>query len=166
MRFINKIKLLKKSFYLSLILLSVLDADAQSGIFFQAIARDIHSNPAKERKIYIQSNILSSPTGNKLLTEEHQTNTDAYGIFSILLGNGARVGGSATGLSTIDWAKGPYYLNLKIAITPISAIVGWDYSKEWIDIGTTIFGSVPFALYSASTASIDEKLKILSKKCY
>jgi hypothetical protein len=45
-----------------------------------------------------------------------------------------------------------------MAITPISVGAGWDYSKEWVDIGTTIFGTVPFALYSASTANINEKL--------
>ena len=75
-----------------------------------------------------------------------------------MVGSGTRVGGTATGLSTIDWSKGPYYLNLKIVITPIAASNTWDYSKEWVDIGTTIFGTVPFALYSANTAKIDEKL--------
>jgi len=75
-----------------------------------------------------------------------------------MVGSGTRVGGTATGISTIDWSKGPYYLNLKIVITPIAASNTWDYSKEWVDIGTTIFGTVPFALYSANTAKIDEKL--------
>ena len=50
------------------------------------------------------------------------------------------------------------YLNIKIVITPIAASNTWDYTKEWIDIGTTIFGAVPFALYSANTANINEKL--------
>ena len=100
----------------------------------------------------------SSPTGTIVLIEQHETNTDAYGIFSIMVGNGERVGGTVTGLSTIDWSKGPYYLNIKIAITPVGVGSSWDYTKEWVDIGTTIFGTVPFALYSANTARIDEKL--------
>ena len=155
----SKIKLYKKSIFLIFLLFRWIIADAQTGIFFQAIARDNNTNPAKERKIYIQSNIIaSSPSGTKVLIEEHQTNTDAYGIFSIMIGNGIRVGGTVTGLNTIDWSKGPYYLNLKIAITPVGVGGSWDYSKEWLDLGTTIFGTVPFALYSASTAKIDEKL--------
>ena len=150
---------MKKLFLFFLIFFLTLQAVAQTGIFFQAIARDNTSNPAKDRKIYIQTNIIqSSPTGTKVLTEEHQAYTDAYGIFSIMVGNGSRVGGTVTSLSTIDWSKGPYYLNLKIVITPIAASITWDYSKEWVDIGTTIFGTVPFALYSANTAKIDEKL--------
>ena len=136
-------------------------AQTSNGIFFQAVARDNFSNPAKDRKIYVQSSIIqTTPTGNKVLTEEHQANTDAMGVFSISLGNGVRVGGTANSLTTIDWSKGPFYLNLKVAITPIGASTGWDYTKEWVDMGTTSFGAVPFALYSASSAKVDDKLNV------
>ena len=150
---------MKKLFILIFIFFITSHAIAQSGIFFQAIARDNFSNPAKDRKLYVQTNIIqSSPTGTIVLTEEHETFTDAFGIFSIMVGSGRRVGGTVTGLSTIDWSKGPYYLNLKIVITPVTIGTGWDYNKEWVDIGTTIFGTVPFALYSANTANINNKL--------
>jgi hypothetical protein len=150
---------MKKVFLFFFIFFSSLHVYAQTGIFFQAIARDNTSNPAKDRKLYVQTNIIqSTTTGTIVLTEEHETFTDAFGIFSIMVGSGRRVGGTVTSLSTIDWAKGPYYLNIKIVITPVGVGAGWDYTKEWVDIGTTIFGAVPFALYSASTAKIDEKL--------
>jgi len=136
-------------------------AQTTNGIFFQAVARDNFSNPAKDRKIYVQSSIIQTrPTGTKVLTEEHQANTDATGVFSISLGNGVRVGGTASSLTTIDWSKGPYYLNLKVAITPIGGNSNWDYNKEWVDMGTTSFGAVPFALYSASSAKVDDKLNV------
>jgi hypothetical protein len=156
-----RLDLFKKSFYFFLFFTISLDAYTQSGIFFQAIARDINTNPARDRKIHVQTNIIQTTTnGEIVLVEEHQTNTDAFGVFSIMVGNGVRVGGSVTGISKIDWANGPYYLNIKIAITPIAASNTWAYSKEWIDLGTTIFGTVPFALYSASTAKINDKLNI------
>ena len=136
-------------------------AQTTNGIFFQAVARDNFSNPAKDRKIYVQSSIIqTTPTGTKVLTEEHQANTDATGVFSISLGNGVRVGGTASSLTTIDLSKGPYYLNLKVAITPIGGNSNWNYSKEWVDMGTTSFGAVPFALYSASSAKVDDKLNV------
>jgi hypothetical protein len=136
-------------------------AQTTNGIFFQAVARDNFSNPAKDRKIFVQSSIIqTTPTGNKVLTEEHQANTDATGVFTISLGNGVRVGGAASGLATIDWSKGPFYLNLKVAITPIGGNSSWDYNKEWVDMGTTSFGAVPFALYSASSAKVDDKLNV------
>jgi hypothetical protein len=136
-------------------------AQTTNGIFFQAVVRDNYANPAKDRKIFVQSSIIqSTPTGTKVLTEEYQANTDAAGVFSISLGNGIRVGGTASGLSTIDWSKGPFFLNLKVAITPISGNSNWDYTKEWVDMGTTSFGAVPFALYSASSAKVDDKLNV------
>ena len=155
----------KKSFIKTSILFFLLfiatHLNAQTGIFFQAIARDMNANPSKDRKIYVQTNIIqTSPTGTIVLMEEHQTYTDAFGIFSIMVGGGTRVGGTVAGLSTIDWSKGPYYLNLKIVVTPIGVGAGWDYTKEWVDIGTTIFGTVPYALYSSGTAKFDEKLNI------
>ena len=154
-----------KTILLALVLtisVNQLFAQTTNGIFFQAVARDNFSNPAKDRKIYVQSSIIqTTPTGTKVLTEEHQANTDATGVFSISLGNGVRVGGTATGLGTIDWSKGPFYLNLKVAITPIGGNSNWDYNKEWLDMGTTSFGAVPFALYSASSAKVDDKLNII-----
>ena len=134
-------------------------AQTTNGIFFQALARDNFSNPAKDRKIFVQATIIqNSATGTKVLIEEHQANTDVTGIFSISIGNGTRIGGTSTGLTTIDWSKGPYYLNLKVAITPFASNSSWDYTKEWVDMGTTSFGAVPFALYSASAAKVDDKL--------
>jgi hypothetical protein len=156
---------IKQNILFLLLLLSVfgnqLIAQNTNGIFFQAVARDNYSNPAKDRKIYVQSSIVqTTATGTKVLTEEHQANTDASGVFSISLGNGLRVGGTASNLTNIDWSKGPFYLNLKVAITPIGGTNAWDYTKEWVDMGTTSFGAVPFALYSANAGGLDQKLSI------
>ena len=132
-----------------------------NGIFFQAIARDNFSNPAKDRKIYIESSIIQyTASGTKVLIEQHEANTDETGVFNISLGNGKRIGGTATNLTNIDWAMGPYYLSLKIAITPRAPIPNWDYTKEWIDLGTTPFGTVPYALYAGSAAGLNDKLSI------
>ena len=132
-----------------------------NGIFFQAVARDNFSNPAKDRKIYIESSIIQyTATGTKVLIEQHDATTDETGVFNISLGNGKRIGGSASNLTNIDWAMGPYYLSLKIAITPRAPIPNWDYTKEWIDLGTTPFGTVPYALYAGSAAGLNDKLSI------
>ena len=132
-----------------------------NGIFFQAVARDNFSNPAKDRKIYIESSIIQyTATGTKVLIEQHDATTDETGVFNISLGNGKRIGGSASNLTNIDWAMGPYYLSLKIAITPRAPIPNWDYTKEWIDLGATPFGTVPYALYAGSAAGLNDKLSI------
>ena len=136
-------------------------AQTTNGIFFQAVARDNFSNPAKDRKIFVQTSVIqSTTTGNILLTEEHQATTDATGVFSISIGNGTRVGGAAANLNGIDWSKGPFFLNLKVSITPIGSNSSWDYRKEWVDMGTTSFGAVPFAYYAAQVAGFDTKLNV------
>ena len=132
-----------------------------TGIFFQAVARDNSSNAAKDRKIYVQAGIRQyTATGTVVLNEEFETNTDATGVFSISLGLGRRIGGIVSNLQNVDWANGPYFLNLKIAITPIAPITNWDYTKDLIDLGTTPFGTVPYALFAGSVYGFDQKLNI------
>ncbi len=132
-----------------------------NGINFQAVARDQYSNPAKDRKIFVQSSIIQSTvSGIKVLIEEHETNTDGLGVFSISVGQGKRIGGTVISLNGIDWAQGPYYLNLKIAITPVAPVSSWDYTKDLIDLGTSPFGTVPYALYAGSVFGMDNKLNI------
>jgi hypothetical protein len=158
---IQQFTTLKKILIALLLCISASQSIAQNsnGIFFQAVARDNFSNPAKDRNIYVESSILQTTVnGTKVLIELHKTRTDAMGVFNITIGNGQRTGGSSTSIATIDWSKGPFYLNLKIAITPFSASDSWDYSKELVDIGTTSFGAVPFAFYSASSAKVSDKL--------
>ena len=138
-----------------------LTAQTTNGIFFQAVARDNFSNPAKDRKIYVQTSIIQTTvTGTKVLTEEHQANTDATGVFSVSIGNGTRVGGTAANLAGIDWSKGPFFLNLKVSITPIGSSASWDYTKEWVDMGTTSFGAVPFSFFAANVAGFDTKVNV------
>jgi hypothetical protein len=132
-----------------------------NGIFFQALARDNYSNPAKDRKIYVQSTIIQSTiNGTKVLVEEYQTTTDATGVFGISIGKGTRTGGSLSALNNIDWSAGPYFLNLKISITPVAPLESWNYSKDWVDLGTTSFGTVPYALYAKSVAGFDTKVNV------
>ena len=132
-----------------------------NGIFFQALARDNYANPAKDRKIYVQATIIqSSINGTKVLVEEFQTSTDASGVFGISIGKGNRTGGSFSNLNSIDWSAGPYFLNLQISITPVAPLESWNYAKDWIDLGTTSFGTVPYALHAKTVAGFDTTLNV------
>jgi hypothetical protein len=146
------------SFIITLILSSfAVPVHAQlsgSGIFFQAIARDNYSNPARDRVIYIESRIIqTAPTGTVVFKESHQTLTDGAGVFSINIGNGTRIGGTATSLNNIDWVNGPFYLGLKISIQPVAPSANWDYTKEFIDLGVSPFGAVPYAMYAGNVGN-------------
>jgi len=134
------------------------------GINFQAIARDNENNPANHRKIYIQSMIeKGGADGYIVYHEAHEALTNEFGIFNIVVGKGSRMAGVAD-LFKIDWLNGPYFIHLKIAITPVAPAFNWDYNKEWIDLGSVEFGVVPYALQalSATTTAIDTS--VLNKK--
>jgi len=135
-------------------------APTNNGIFFQAVARDNYSNPAKDRTIYVEASIIqNAANGTRVLTELFQTTTDGLGVFSISIGSGSRIGGTLSGLDKVDWAKGPYFLGLKIAIKPLSPVTNWDYTKELIDLGASAFGTVPFAFYAANSSGSVDQLK-------
>ena len=96
---IQQFTILKKIFIALLLCITAIQSTAQNsnGIFFQAVARDNFSNPAKDRSIYVESSIIQTTVnGTKVLIELHKTRTDAMGVFNISLGNATRIGGSAT----------------------------------------------------------------------
>lgn len=117
-----------------------------AGIYFQAIARDKANNPLNSRNIYVKASILNKATeGTELFSELHQVQTDATGVFNISIGKGNKIAGLYKGIQDLEWKTGIHYLNITIAITPIAPSVQWDYNKEWINLGTSIFGVVPYA---------------------
>jgi phosphotransferase system IIB component len=148
----------KLFFFILFIMLAnnVFGQNVNAGIFFQAIARDSYSNPAKNRVIYVQSSIIqSNENGIVVLKEQHKTNTDAAGVFSISVGNGTRIGGTAFGMGYIQWSQGPFFLGLKIAIEPVAPLDNWNYSSELIDLGIAPFGAVPYALYAENPNKVN-----------
>ena len=132
-----------------------------SGIFFQAVARDSYSNPAKDRKIVVETSLIqSTTTGVVVLRESFETTTDASGVFSVSIGEGTRLAGTAANLQSIDWSRGPYFLNIKVAIAPFIPQSTWDYTKDLVDLGTSPFGAVPYAMYAGTVAGFDTKLNV------
>lgn len=147
---------------IGLVFVSFLSSFAQNiptGIPFQGIAKDFNGNPVNERKIYIQTNLISGTINSKTIyTEEHETQTDAIGVFSIMIGHGKRTQGAIRTLSEIKWEEGPYFLGIQLAITPNAPLENWKYQNNWINMGTTSLGIVPYAFYSLQTMGLDDKL--------
>ncbi len=135
-----------------------------AGIFFQAIAKDNAANPANNRKVYIRTSILSINTNDApLLVEEHQTITDDLGVFNIAIGKGKFISGSSNSLNNIDWSNVNHLLNLKISISPIAPSTSWDYNREWIDLGNSPFGVVPYAMHVIGGNGIVDSILLKTK---
>lgn len=118
----------------------------QPGINFEAIARDRDNNPAKDRRVYVHIELLPTGSVNSVVyAEEHISRTNEDGIFQIVIGKGSRVGGSYSTILNIPWNSLNYSVRVKIAIEPVANVINWNYQNEWVELGSTPFGIVPYA---------------------
>jgi len=132
-----------------------------TSIPFQGIAKDFNGSPVIERKIYLQTTLIAgSINGKAIYTEEHETITDAIGVFSVQIGQGRKTQGMINSLTEIAWDQGPYFLGIQLAITPNAPVQNWQYQNNWTNMGTTSLGIVPYAFYAMQTNGLDKKLNI------
>ena len=126
-------------------LLLTLAANAQTppnAFNYSAVARNAAEQPIATTTIGIQITILkTSPIGASQYSENHFVNTDAYGLFNLVIGAGALQSGS---MATIDWSNDNYYLKVGMDITG---------GTNFLTMGTTQLLSVPYALYAKSAGS-------------
>jgi len=138
----KKITLLSTLCFLLLTL--VVNAQTPPNAFnYSAVARNAAGQPIATTTIGIQVTILkTSPTGASQYSENHFVNTDAYGLFNLVIGAGAVQSGS---MATIDWSNDNYYLK-----------VGMDAAggTNFLTMGTTQLLSVPYALYAKSAGTV------------
>jgi hypothetical protein len=140
--------------------LSAQTAKVPDGILFQAIAKDPSGNPAKGRTIYIKNAILqTSINGPEVYLEAHKIVASQEGVFTIVIGKGNKLSGPNS-IANLDWSSGPYYLNIKAAIAPSVPLSNWNVEEHYIDMGTSQFWTVPFALYAARVEGFELKLNI------
>ncbi len=144
---------------LTLLYLTSFSQKIPNSIPFQGIAKDYNGNPVNERKIYIQTNLIAGNiAGTTIYTEEHETTTDALGVFSVMIGQGRRTQGIIQSLSEINWEEGPFFLGIQLAITPNAPVQNWQYQNNWVNMGTTSLGIVPYAFYAVKTSGLSAKL--------
>ncbi len=110
---------------------------------YSAVARNAAGQPIATTTIGIQITILkTSPTGASQYSENHFVNTDAFGLFNLVIGAGAVQSGS---MATIDWSNDNYYLKVGMDATG---------GTNFLTMGTTQLLSVPYALHSKTAESL------------
>ncbi|MEM7372721.1 MAG: hypothetical protein AAF587_29130 [Bacteroidota bacterium] len=138
-----------KSYLLFLIILclSPLLLLSQDGISFQAIARDNASVPLANKNIDVQFTIhRGTPTGAVEYRELHSLSTDAFGLFSVSIGQGSPNHGAYNSISWDD--NQSRFVQVEI-----------DAGAGYVDLGTTEMMRVPFAYHSeTSDKAIDTYL--------
>lgn len=125
-------------YYIFLLILGIwlmgietLSAQTPQGIQYQAVARDGNTVMANQT-VAIRFTIANG--GTAVFQEDHSINTNSYGLFSAVIGDGIAQFGS---LDIIDWASGSY--SLKVELDPGSG---------FLNMGTTQLVSVPYSLYA------------------
>jgi hypothetical protein len=168
MRYLNYLRMIKCIYKLILPLLFIfvfVQSKAQvapSGIVFQAVARDINNNAAANRNVYAIVNILEgSSNGNNVYKESWQVLSTNEGVFTITIGQGTRLSG-ANSLVSLDWTNKIYFFNIQIAIQPTLPDPSWTPTNNYINIGTTQFWSVPYAIAALNAKFSDSAFTINS----
>ena len=125
--------------------ISNLQAQAPLGFNYQGVALTNAGTPIASKVISLRIALIESQQlGTIRYQEVHNVNTDAYGQFSVIIGNGQASTGKMT---DVQWSKFPYYMKVELDLTGGTA---------YVFIGTSQLLSVPFALYAnnAGAASI------------
>jgi hypothetical protein len=137
--------LLSFSFY-------VLSSQVPQGMNYQAIARDGTGNPITGVTLQVKIGILSDTITPVVVWEElHSTvKTNAFGMFTLVIGSGTRQSGSALSFSDIDWTVLPLYLKTQIF-----------YQGSWKYMGTSILWAVPYSMVAGNLGGSLKNLEVV-----
>ncbi|MBL4586354.1 MAG: hypothetical protein JKX84_04745 [Flavobacteriales bacterium] len=119
-------------------------AQAPQAFNYQGVARDSDGDPLTDQDIGILLSILSGAINGPVeYQEEHSVLTDAYGYFTLKIGEGT----ASIGLiDTVDWGDSSYFLKLGMDVLG---------GSNFVEMGTTQFLSVPYALYANRSDTSD-----------
>ena len=131
-----------KNLFILFVLISSLSF-AQTGINYQGAATDADGTKLVNQNISLKTSVLQGGVdGTTSYSEIHNTTTDQFGLFNVVIGQGVSISGD---FETISWGSGNHFLKVELDATG-----GTNYSL----VSTTQMMSVPYALY-AKNAGLD-----------
>ena len=118
-------------------------AQAPHSFEYQAVVRDASGNILVSQAVGIQITLKQgSPSSTSTYQETFSTTTNLYGLVNLQIGTGT----TGDDFTTIDWANGPYFIEVALDATG-----GTSYSV----MGTSQLLSVPYALHAKTVESYD-----------
>jgi hypothetical protein len=121
------------------------------GINYQAVARDASGTVLMNQALTIQFSVISDITTSAVSWQEtHTVNTNDYGLFTAIIGQGTSTsGGSSATFDVVDWGSTTHFLKVEM---------------DGVDMGTTQLMSAPYSLHTKTADNIDptDELQILS----
>ncbi len=117
-------------------------SQAPQGFNYQAVARDAAGVALTNQSIGVQILIIQgTPSGASVYTETHTVTSNNIGLLNLVVGNGSVVAGTFSG---INWANGPYFIEISIDVTG---------GTNYVLMGTQQLMSVPYALYALNAGT-------------
>lgn len=113
-------------------------AQVPLGINYQGVARSVDGSPLINQVIGLRISITSGPSGSSDYVEEHHPETNEFGLFAVVIGQGQ----SAGSIADVDWSAGNKWL--QIEIDPQD-------NNNYMLVGTQQMMSVPYAQYAATS---------------
>ncbi len=116
-------------------------AQTQSGINYQAVARDSAGAQMPDSAISIRVSIISDSVAGTLQWQEtHAVTTNQFGLFDIVVGQGTSTGmGAKASFTDITWWTAAHFL--KIEMDPAGG-------SAYIIMGTDPIYTVPYAIFA------------------
>lgn len=122
-----------------------LKAQSPQSINYQTVVRDASGVLVANQNISLQLSLLQgSATGTAVYTETHKTMTNDFGLATLQIGRGLVSTGT---FSAINWANGPYYMQISLDITG---------GTNYVVMGTAELVSVPYALYAETAGNAND----------
>ena len=127
------------TFFTAILFTGILFAQSPQKMSYQAVVRDASNKLVVNHQVGMQISIVQSSEDGKVVYTETQTpTTNANGLVSIKIGDGA-------GFTTIDWSAGPYFIK-----TETDPAGGTSYTIT----GVSQLMSVPYALHAKTAESV------------
>jgi hypothetical protein len=113
-------------------------AQVPPGINYQGVARSADGSPLINQIIGLRVSITSGPNGSTDYSEEHHPETNEFGLFTVVVGQGQ----SSGNIGDVDWGEGNKWLQIEV-----------DPQDEanYMLVGSQQMMSVPYALYAAKS---------------
>jgi len=113
-----------------------------AGIAYQAVARDKYGEEICNTEIDVRFSVLQGSPAGAIVYQEVYLNepTSNYGVFSLVIGQGTKVGGTAASFAEVDWSAANHYLKVEVK-----------FENDYMDMGTMQFLAVPYAMYAAKS---------------
>jgi len=132
------------TFLLLFIIAASIYAQAPEGIIYQAEARDNSGIIIENESLDVRIIILEDDVDGQIVWEGlHNVTTNKYGMFVLVIGTGTNNYGY--NFDEISWGKNAHFLNVGVKTSG---------AFDWIDMGTTQFLSVPYALHAKTAESL------------